>query len=70
MATSEGIPSSIDIELLELNDNPYISSGSYTKKLHEFPVFRAQLWDKLRHAQSEDVCGPIRDMKTSLGCFR
>ena len=24
MATSEGIPSSIDIELLELNDNPYI----------------------------------------------
>ena len=23
MATSEGIPSSIDIELLELNDNPY-----------------------------------------------
>jgi len=29
---------------------------SYTKKLHEFPVFRAQLWDKLRHAQFEDVC--------------
>ena len=26
----------------------YIRSGSYTKKLHEFPVFRAQLWDKLR----------------------
>lgn len=25
MATSEGIPSSIDIEFLELNDNPYIS---------------------------------------------
>ena len=24
MATSEGIPSSIDIEFLELNDNPYI----------------------------------------------
>lgn len=23
MATSEGIPSSIDIEFLELNDNPY-----------------------------------------------
>ena len=34
----------------------YIWSGSYTKKLHEFPVFRAQLWDKLRHAQFEDVC--------------
>ena len=25
MATSEGIPSSIDIEFLELNDNPYVS---------------------------------------------
>ena len=25
MATSEGIPSYIDIELLELNDNPYNS---------------------------------------------
>ena len=24
MATSEGIPSSIDIEFLELNDNPYL----------------------------------------------
>lgn len=34
----------------------YIRSGSYTKKLHEFPVFRAQLWDKLRHAQFEDIC--------------
>ena len=26
MATSEGIPSSIDIEFLELNDNPYLGS--------------------------------------------
>lgn len=26
MATSEGIPSSIDIEFLELNDNPYLIS--------------------------------------------
>ena len=26
MVTSEGIPSSIDIELLELNDNPYFIS--------------------------------------------
>ena len=25
MATSEGIPSSIDIEFLELNDNPYLT---------------------------------------------
>ena len=33
----------------------YIRSGSYTKKLHEFPVFRAQLWDKLRNTQFEDL---------------
>lgn len=33
----------------------YIRSGSYTKKLHEFPTMRAQLWDKLRHSQFEDV---------------
>ena len=26
MATSEGIPSSIDIEFLELNDNPYANT--------------------------------------------
>lgn len=33
----------------------YIRSGSYTKKLHEFPVLRAQLWDKLRHNQFEAI---------------
>lgn len=33
----------------------YIRSGSYTKKLHEFPVMRAQLWDKLRNSQFEDI---------------
>ena len=33
----------------------YIRSGSYTKKLNEFPAFRAQLWDKLRHSLFEDV---------------
>ena len=32
MATSEGIPSSIDIEFLELNDNPYFKiQGTYFK---------------------------------------
>ena len=30
MATSEGIPSSIDIEFLELNDNPYCISVALT----------------------------------------
>lgn len=37
----------------------YIRSGSYTKKLHEFPMFRIQLWDKLRHTQFEDVCAKV-----------
>lgn len=31
MATSEGIPSSIDIEFLELNDNPYLSMFMFFK---------------------------------------
>ena len=40
MATSEGIPSSIDIEFLELNDNPYItlllfqSVNGYVVRIH------------------------------------
>ena len=32
MATSEGIPSSIDIEFLELNDNPYIGFATETSE--------------------------------------
>ena len=35
MATSEGIPSSIDIEFLELNDNPYITRVS---RLHKIAI--------------------------------
>ena len=31
MATSEGIPSSIDIEFLELNDNPYLIDNGLRK---------------------------------------
>lgn len=34
----------------------YIRSGSYTKKLHDFPALAAQLWDKLRNNHFEDVC--------------
>lgn len=33
----------------------YIRSGSYTKKLHDFPALRAQLWDKLRNSHFENV---------------
>lgn len=33
----------------------YIRVGSYTKKINEFPVLQAQLWDKLRHEQFEET---------------
>lgn len=46
-------------EPVSFQKEDYIRSGSYTKKLHEFPVFRAQLWDKLRNSQFEDVCVKI-----------
>ena len=44
MATSEGIPSSIDIEFLELNDNPYcmymLSSAPWKgKSIHPYVDF-------------------------------
>lgn len=32
----------------------YIRVGSYTKKINEFPVLQAQLWDRLRHDRFED----------------
>lgn len=34
----------------------YIRSGSYTKKLNEYPELMAQLWDKLRNNRFEDMC--------------
>ncbi len=33
----------------------YIRVGSYTKKINEFPVLQAQLWDKLRHDCFEET---------------
>lgn len=33
----------------------YIRSGSYTKKLIEFPILQTQLWDKLRQEHFEDL---------------
>lgn len=40
----------------------YIRSGSYTKKLNDYPELMAQLWDKLRNSRFEDVC-PIKDLR-------
>lgn len=50
----------------------YIRVGSYTKKINEFPVLQAQLWDKLRHEQFEETFAII-DLQLSqvfhlLGC--
>lgn len=33
----------------------YVRVGSYTKKIIEFPTLQAQLWDKLRHEQFEEI---------------
>ena len=41
MATSEGIPSSIDIEFLELNDNPYLD---FLIKRFEYVRIICYLW--------------------------
>ena len=41
MATSEGIPSSIDIEFLELNDNPYIGGENLTNHKQKQPIIGA-----------------------------
>ena len=40
----------------------YIRSGSYTKKLNEYPELMTQLWDKLRNNRFEDMC-PIKDLR-------
>lgn len=49
-------------EPVSFQKTEYVRSGSYTKKLIEFPVLRAQLWDKLRYHQFEDVC-PLEDLR-------
>ena len=40
----------------------YIRSGSYTKKLNEYPELTAQLWDKLRNSRFEDMC-LVKDLR-------
>ena len=37
----------------------YIRSGTYTKKLSEFPVLETRLWDKLRQEHFEDMLAKI-----------
>ncbi len=50
----------------------YIRVGSYTKKIIEFPALQAQLWDKLRHQQFEDVYAmtdiQLQDIPRYLNC--
>ncbi len=49
IAKARGVP--VKFEKVE-----YIRSGSYTKKLMEFPSLQAQLWDKLLLGRFEDSC--------------
>lgn len=50
----------------------YIRSGSYTKKLSEFPVLETRLWDKLRQEHFEDLYAKInltsQDILRLLDC--
>lgn len=50
----------------------YIRSGSYTKKLIEFPAMQAQLWERLRQEQFEDAYAKtdltIQDVTSLLSC--
>ena len=48
IAKAQGLP--VTFEKVD-----YIRVGSYTKKINEFPALHVQLWDKLRHEQSEDT---------------
>lgn len=40
----------------------YIRSGSYTKKLNEYPEMQARLWDKLRSTNFETLCA-VQDLE-------
>ncbi len=40
----------------------YVRSGSYTKRLNEYPELAAQLWDKLRTSRFEDICS-VNDLR-------
>jgi predicted HTH transcriptional regulator len=50
----------------------YIRSGSYTKRLIEFPTLQAQLWERLRHEQFENAYAKIdltlQDVTNLLSC--
>ena len=54
MATSEGIPSSIDIEFLELNDNPYIKVGKKADSISTLLKFLRR-W-KMKYSA---ICSPV-----------
>ena len=64
---SKAIGSPVSFEKIE-----YIRSGSYTKKLIEFPALQAQLWDRLRHEDFEGTFTKfdlqVRDIFTLLNC--
>lgn len=50
----------------------YIRSGSYTKRMDEFPTMQVQMWDKLRHEQFDEICAltnlTFSDITKYLNC--
>lgn len=65
IAKAQGLP--VSFEKVD-----YIRSGSYTKKLTEFPMLRTQMWDKLRNERFENVLAKtdltIREVSKYLDC--
>ena len=55
MATSEGIPSSIDIEFLELNDNPYvdITEEEFNKRISNYQDTLTRQFEESHRLETE-----------------
>ena len=65
MATSEGIPSSIDIEFLELNDNPYLSRDDERLMVHfsrsaGFVLYLIYLIDRKKNGEKVDTLNIVQ----------
>ena len=67
MATSEGIPSSIDIEFLELNDNPYLLFVSFFPQIASGPISKAdELLPQIKKERSFNYNQAVSGLKYLL----
>ena len=67
MATSEGIPSSIDIEFLELNDNPYTISFSVFVVPRTIVQILHNRQGTFQQSDQQNISGPERH---DMDCHR